>query len=451
MAFSSSAKRFACGAAAVAFGVTAWLGQRPPHVTGIVIITLDTVRADRLPPYGFTRVVTPALSTLAARGVVFEHASTVAPLTLPAHSSLFTGRYPAAHGVHDNADALSDRMPTLASALQRRGFRTAAVVGSVVLSADRGLARGFQTYRDDLAGGPQHRLRRQRPGNEVADEAIAWLDTVGREPFLLWVHLYDAHLPYEPPEPFASTYRDDPYLGEIAFADTQIQRVVQTLYARGLSRRTAVVVAADHGESLGDHGEDAHGLLIYESVLHVPLIVCAPGVAPARVDAPVTVVDLMPTVLDLTGTPPEPGDGVSLEPSLRGKRVPERSIYAESFFPRRFGWSELRSIHDGRFKFIEAPRPELYDLQRDPLEQQNVYDDRPAVARSLAATLTPIAPRIGRRAVDAALAERLASLGYMSGRDGAPRAPLPDPKDRVAIYNDSIRRSTCHGGCELQR
>jgi arylsulfatase A-like enzyme len=441
-----------CGLAALAASIAS-CGN--PHTqarpTGVVVITLDTTRADRLPPYGFASVETPALSGLAARGVVFERAMTVAPLTLPAHASLLTGVYPARHGVRDNSDRFASAQPTLADRLSSHGFRTAASVGSILLARDRGLGHGFQIYRDEIGRTSEGALRSRRPGNEVIDDAIAWLQTVGGEPFFLWVHLYDVHQPYASPEPYGSRYGQMPYLGEIAFADEQVGRLLLALDARGLTARTAIVVAGDHGESLGEHREEAHGLLLYEGTLHVPLIVSAPGLSPRRVASPVSLVDVAPTVLDFLGRPHADMDGISLRALMAGGAAPERSLYAESMFPRRFGWSPLRSIREGRFKFIEAPRPELYDLDLDPDEEHNLYGARPVLAKGLAATLgTPeaVAPAA---AVDRSVAERIASLGYASPSMRAPADSAPrqdDPKDHVEAYNEIMRRTMCHSRCD---
>jgi arylsulfatase A-like enzyme len=385
-----------------------------------VIVTLDTTRADRLPAYGFAGVATPALDALARDGVVFERASTVAPLTLPAHTSLFTGLYPSRHGVRDNA---SDALPaggarTLAEMLQARGFRTSASVGSVVVAADRGLARGFDTYRDVAPDPRSGGVRRQRPANEVVDAALSSLD--GRRagtPFFLWVHLYDAHQPYAPPEPFASAYAADPYLGEIAFADAQLARLLGSLASRGLMDRTAVIVAGDHGESLGEHGEQTHGLSLYESVLHVP------GVPAGRAAGRVSLVDVMPTVLDLMGIEAAGTDGMSLMPVMTGRPGPrDRDIFAESLFPLRFGRGPLRAVMNDRFKFIDAADPRLYDLASDPGEKRSLYIDRPALAAAMARALDARGEgqATSLTAIDAPLRDRLASLGY-AGTSAGPR------------------------------
>jgi arylsulfatase A-like enzyme len=373
--------------------------------------------------------------------VRFDQATSVAPLTLPAHTSLFTGLLPPNHGVRDNSDhALADAHVTLAETLLARGFRTGASVASVVLDPDRGLQQGFEHYDAvptegrDAAGG------RQRRADAVMDDAIAWLDTVGDSRFFLWTHLYDPHRPYDPPEPYASTYGHNLYVGEIAFADSQIGRLLQALDERQLLNRTVVVVAGDHGESLGGHGERDHGIFVYEDVIRVPLIMRAPSLQPATVDEIVRLTDVMPTVLDLLDLPtPSETDGVSLVDVMNGRaRDLNLEAYAESFYPARFGWSPLRSLREGRFKLIDAPRPELYDLYDDPVEEKNLYDDRRALAEQLTARLA-VAAR-GRGSISAqpetgVSPERqaqLASLGYLgstSPRESSSGAALPDPKD----------------------
>jgi arylsulfatase A-like enzyme len=429
--------------AAIALAAVWWtVVRRETRPVGVVIITLDTTRADRLSPYGFMNVSLPHLERLAREGVVFDQATTVAPLTLPAHTSLFTGLRPPAHGVRDNADgALADAHTTLAETLFARGFRTGAFVGSVVLAPDRGLAQGFEQYRgvgEGTRDGPQ---ARQRPANAVMDDAIGWLDSVGDSRFFLWTHLYDAHRPYDPPEPYRTTYGHNPYVGEIAFADAQIGRLLQALAARHLLDRTVVIVTADHGESLGEHGERDHGIFVYENVLRVPLIVRAPGLSAARVGDVVGLTDVMPTVLDLLGVPSPAADGVSLVNLLRGGRRPlDRPAYAESLYPERLGWSPLWALRDGRFKFIDAPRPELYDLEDDPVEAHNLYDAQRAMASTMAGRLATIiqssaGPGAAQRpAASPELQARLGALGYVSSaiaRTASEGSPLPDPKDCV--------------------
>jgi choline-sulfatase len=423
--------------------------HQPPAAIGLVIITLDTTRADRLSVYGFMDAAMPHLDRLAREGVVFDQATSPAPLTLPAHCSLFTGLFPPAHGVRDNADRpLSSEHTTLAETLRAQGFRTGAFVGSVVLDADRGLAQGFDTYggvvdtrASERAPGPPRRRR----GDEVVTEAIRWIERTDDSRFFVWAHLYDPHRPYDPPEPFRSTYTD-PYTAEIAFADAQIGRLLEALNRRKLLDRTIVVVAADHGESLGDHGERDHGIFVYESVLHVPLIIRAPNVSPRRIADVVRLVDVMPTVLDLLRVPRRPVDGISLVGMMHGEaRQVEVDAYSESQYPLRFGWSPLRALRAGRYKLIEAPRPELYDLDRDPFEQRNIHAERRDLARALAQRLTTLERRVPARPrgdgtdpiLSAELQQRLTSLGYIGS--GESRAPsdhhdLPDPKDCVGIF-----------------
>jgi arylsulfatase A-like enzyme len=376
------ARRTAAVVIIAAGGAAARETMLRPRPTGLVIVTLNTTRADRLPAYGFGGVATPAIDGLASRGAVFDEAITVAPLTLPAHTSLFTGLYPPHHGVRDDTDrALDPAHATLASVLHDRGFHTAAFVGAIVLSADRGLSRGFDVYDDGRAPGTPP--PRQRAGREVVDRARAWIDGLDDQPFFLWVHLNDVHAPQELPLEFRRAYSDR-YEGGIAYVDVQIGRLLDALGRRDLLSNTVIVVAGDHGESLGEHGEEEHGIFLYESTLHVPLIICAPRVAARRVEGVTSLVDIFPTVLHLLGVAePAAADGVSLGPALTGGHLRERPIYAESMYASHFGWGTLRMLRDGGFKFIDAPRAELYDLDRDPNERQNLADEHLATVSAL--------------------------------------------------------------------
>ena len=436
----------------------------PPQIN-VVVITLDTTRADRLAPYGYMDASMPALERLAREGVIFDRAMTVAPLTLPAHSSLFTGLFPPRHGVRDNADrALASNHTTLAEKLRAHGFRTGAFVSSVVLASDRGLAQGFDRYVDVPTSDDRRPRQLQRRGDEVMTDAIRWVDEVRSTPFFLWAHLYDPHRPYDPPEPYRSRHFD-PYVGEIAFADAQIGRLLDNLQEHGLLERTIVIVAGDHGESLGEHGEENHGIFIYESVLRVPLIIRMPdalknrSVAPRRVGDIVRLVDVTPTVLDLLGLTVLSGngdqfDGVSLVERMRGTpQASELEAYAESLYPARFGMSPLKTLRDGRFKLIDAPRPELYDLERDPFEERNIHAERPTVADAMRRRLIQMA-----EASDASnglapadelspdARERLHALGYLGSQLlAAPQkgGDLPDPKDCVPLawFEPGLRKS----------
>jgi len=386
----------------------------------VVVITLDTTRADRLSPYGFMNVTLPNIERIAREGVVFDQAASVAPLTLPAHASLFTGLLPPHHGVRENADPpLADLHLTLAEILRARGFRTAAFVGSSIVDPDRGLQQGFDEYAP--AGS------RQRRGDAVVDDAIRWLDRTGPAPFLMWVHLYDPHRPYDPPEPFGSTYAHNPYVGEIAFADAQIGRLLAALGRQGALDRAVLVIAGDHGESLGEHGERDHGVLLYENVLRVPLVIRASGLAATRIAELVRLTDVMPTILELAGVPRPPTDGVSLVPLMRGRaRSLDLDAYAESLYGERFEQGSGRAIRVRQYKFIERPAPELYDLAVDPFEATNIYDGHRALGRALAARIAAIggirgADRSGDLPIPADLRQRLGALGYLGG--GQPRAP----------------------------
>jgi choline-sulfatase len=425
----------------------------------VVLITLDTTRADRLSPYGLMDVSMPHLERLAREGVVFDQATSVAPLTLPAHSSIFTGLFPVAHGVRDNADKpLSADHTTLAEILKAHGFETAAFVGSTVLDPGRGLDQGFSRYRGvsgttsetTLKGRTTTTLKgrttgvesRQRRGDEVMTDAIQWLDAIGDDRFFLWTHLYDPHRPYDPPEPFRSRHFDS-YIGEIAFVDSQIGRLLQALEHRGLLDRTLVVVAGDHGESLGDHGERDHGIFLYESVLRVPLIIRGAGFASRRVGDVVRLVDVMPTILDVLDLPVPAMDGVTLADVMRGTRSVELEVVAESMYPLRFGWSPLRALRGGRYKLVDAPRPELYDLDRDPFETRNLFEERRTLADAMRRRLDLLtggphaAQDATRDIVPAGLRDDLAALGYVSAspmRISDRHTNLPDPKDHIGTH-----------------
>jgi choline-sulfatase len=462
---SKPLKRIPVGALAVALvlltgagwtGWKLWTGAALRSDFNLLIISLDTTRADRLHAYGFQDIETPVLDRLASEGVLFQQAATAAPLTLPAHTTIFTSRVPPEHGVRDNGGFFVDPSETtLAETLHARGFRTGAFVGAYVLDAKWGLDQGFETYFDDFDLTKYRAISLgaiQRPGNEVVDKALEWLDRVADQRFFGWVHLYDPHTPYEPPEPFRSRYRGRPYVGEIAFADSQVGRLVDFLHGRGLLDRTIVVVVGDHGESLDDHGEAAHGFFIYESVVRVPLIIRAPvrGARGRRVADAVRTLDIAPTVAELLDVQKPPGaTGVSLVPLMTGA-VPELGLeaYSESTYPLyHFGWSDLRALRSGRFKLIAGPRPELYDLEQDPEERTNLFSDRRQLADRMLARLGELEAgfaRLERSAgepeVDPEARARLAALGYIgsfvaTAPPDATRSGLADPKDKIALFN----------------
>jgi arylsulfatase A-like enzyme len=343
-----------------------------------------------------------------------------------------------------NAAALDPALPLFTERLRDAGYRTAAFVGSVVLNKDRGPARGFDVYDDVVSPTGVRRLR--RPANEVIDGAVDWLNRGDTSPFFLWVHLFDAHAPHAR-EAFDASPSGDPYAGAIAIMDAQIGRLLAALEQRQQLDRTAIIVTADHGESLGDHGERGHGIFVYESALRVPLIVRWPGVQPRRVTDLAQIIDIAPTVLDLEGLPGPAMEGVSLSAAMRGRRGPrDRIAYAESMYPLQYGWGALRAVRQGRFKFIEAPRPELYDLESDPDEVRNLHDTQPASSASLLALIKTF----GRAELSAAppgddaARERLAALGYAGSHKNPspPSAPavLPDPKDMIGAYNEIVEQ-----------
>ncbi len=419
-----------------------------PHDVNVVVVTLDTLRADRIGCYGFSGVQTPHLDALAREGVLFEQASATVPLTLPSHASIFTGLIPPHHGVHDNGGFFLDvKHATLAERLHEAGWTTGAFVGAWVLDSRWGLDQGFDVYADrfDLS-----RLKVessgtvQKRGDAVMDEALAWLEGVRSKKFFAWVHLYDPHTPYEPPEPYASRYAGQPYLGEVAYTDAVVGRLIDWLRGASLLERTVVVVTSDHGESLGEHGEATHTFFIYDATTHVPLLVRTPWGDRGRARAQVSSVDLMPTVLDLVGLAPQPDiDGRSLARLLLDPQADAGQVaYSETYFPRyHFGWQHLRSLRDGRHKFIEAPTPELYDLSSDPREGTNIYkafskraDELRRRLDALAGSGIQAAPQ--KQNLDPDTLQRLAALGYVgSAPDVDPRAVLPDPKDKIALFN----------------
>jgi arylsulfatase A-like enzyme/Flp pilus assembly protein TadD len=416
-----------------------------------VLVTIDTLRADRLSCYGSRTVATPHLDKVAAQGALARDASVQAPLTRPSHVTIFTGRYPAEHGIRDNvAPALRAEVPTLAERLKGQGFLTAAFVSSIVLSRQSGLGRGFDTYSDRFeAGADDARFLNtlQRKGDGPTAEAIAWLESHPSERTFVWLHLYDPHDPYEPPEPYATRYADRPYDGEVAFADELVGRLDVALERLGRREDTLLVVTSDHGEGLEEHGEAVHGFFVYESTLAVPLLLRGPGIpAGTRLATTVRSVDLVPTVLDLLGAPALPNpSGRSLAGALRGGPAPaDEATYAESLTPLlHFGWSDLRALREGRFKYIAAPRPELFDLKEDPGEHRNIAATSAAqaealhiaLARRLEAERKTAADPAAAAAIPPELLEQLGALGYVGGgTSGALTSPGADPKDKLEDY-----------------
>ncbi len=436
----------ACLAALAACG----RGSRQP--ANILVVTLDTLRADRVGAYGYAQAKTPVLDGLAARGARFTAATTTTPLTLSAHTSLFTGMWPTAHGVRDNTGFYVDEgLTTLAEQLKGRGYRTGGFVGAFVLDGRWGIAQGFDHYFDDFDLGEDVGPGLdaiQRRGADVVDAATAWLRQPDTKPFFAWVHLYDPHTPYDAPREFATQFpatRDGAYDAEIAYTDTQLGRLLSTLDADGRLANTIVVVLADHGEQLGEHNEPSHGFFIYDAAVQIPLIVTGPGVAPRVVSEQVRIIDVLPTVLDLAGIEAPGGiHGVSLRPALTGE-TQSLLAFSESWYPRfHYGWSELRAVRDGRYKFILAPRRELYDVSADPKELDNLAARDTARADALERALRALVAQTSRRdaaqgprPVDAAAEQRLRALGYVGGTSAKnlEERPRRDPKDTIDLYN----------------
>jgi arylsulfatase A-like enzyme/Tfp pilus assembly protein PilF len=437
-------------------------GASPQRVSkpnpNVVVISIDTLRADHVGCYGYKDIRTPNIDSLARDGTRFERAYTPVPVTFPAHTAIFTGTYPTLSGIHDfSGNKLGPTPLTLASVLKAHGYTTGAVIGSAVLGTRFGLNQGFDFYYDhfDFNRLDESNLyEMERPGNIVADRALEWLSKNYRKRFFLWMHLYDPHYPYTPPAPYDKEYASHPYDGEIAFADAQVGRLLEFLKENDLYQNTVIVLSGDHGESLGEHGEKSHGFFIYNATLHVPLIVRVPKAGTARlVSTLVSLVDIMPTVLRaLNIGVPSTVQGESLIPYLTGSVSAtndgeQRSLYSENFLPRiHFNWSELRGIETRNYHFIDAPKPELYDLNKDPGETVNLVSDKKAIAEQMHALLANVISKYSvnqefarKTSLDPALMERLESLGYAGFSGGGDptisNRALPDPKDRLQIYD----------------
>jgi choline-sulfatase len=424
-------------------------GSREPAPTHpgapIFLVVVDTLRSDHLPFYGYRGVETPALSALRQDSILFEKAYSHVPLTLPSHASLLTGTLPAVHGVLDNGGyRLDPSVPTLAGMLKQQGYATGAAVSAIVLTGTSGISRGFDFYDDAIEpsspGQPLGDVR--RAGGETTALLIRWLDGVKQTRVFGFLHLYEPHAPYEPPEPFRSRY-PNPYDGAVASADAIVGTFLDHLKASGLYDRSLIVFLSDHGEGLGDHGESEHGVFLYREAIQVPLLVklprrdgeVKPALAGTSVPVPVQLIDVVTTVaktLALPGFQPPP-ETLSLVDLASGARPPDRRILAETFYPRiRFGWSELRSLVDGRWQYIEAPRPEFYDVEKDPGERSNLADGKPDPLRSMKVELEKRKTAFkAPQAVDPEQAKKLASLGYLSMTSSPTGGPAPDPKDEI--------------------
>jgi choline-sulfatase len=437
----------ALGTALAAVGGWRYARASAPLSGPIVVISIDTLRADHLPAYGYKKVKTPAIDALAADGVVFERAYSHAPQTLPAHTSLLSGRLPFEHGVRDNIGfTIKDNERLLPQLLRDRGYSTAGIVSAFVLRSDTGIGRGFDFFDAEMPSAALDSSISQVQRDGMQSEAIAerWLDRIGSSRAFLFLHLYEPHKPYAPPAKYADYA---PYDGEVAYSDEIVGKLIRYLKSHQLYDRSTIVLLSDHGEGLGDHGEQEHGLFVYEEALHVPLIVKQESNAGAgrRVADLVQHIDLVPTILDLVKAP-APGNlrGRSLKPLLDGTgRLPETAVYSEALYARyHFGWSELTALTDARYRYIKAPQDELYDLQRDPHERENLAADRAPARQALRGALDKLLAGAAIHApasVPADARERLQALGYVGAQTdvtlfpGAAGDTLPDPKDKRQI------------------
>ncbi len=448
---SPAFSRLAAFAASLSFLLPACsaTSARDP-VRNVVLITIDTLRADRLGAYGARRIKTPIIDAFAEDAVLFENAFTPVPLTAPSHSTMLTGRYPITHGVRLNGTAiLPDEETTLAEIARERGMRTAAIVSCLVLASRFGLDQGFDLYYEEgISGEPGKRglWYDERKAARSIDRAVRWLRAESDRPFFLWLHLFDPHHPFEPPPPFDHTYRERPYDGEVVYTDRALGKFMAALKELEIYENSLIILVADHGESLGEHDENFHANFVYDATMHVPLMVRAPGGRRGvRVPEIVSTIDIMPTALDALGVPiPDDVQGVSLMPAVAGRGRPEeRSLYLESIYPSAtYGWAEVKGIRTPHLKFIDLAAPELYDLREDRRELKNLHTMEPAEAARLRQEYETLASRLGETArtetataqLDEEFRDRLLSLGYIAGTESkVKRGTERDPKEVILL------------------
>jgi arylsulfatase A-like enzyme/Tfp pilus assembly protein PilF len=460
-------------AAVIAIAVT--LGCRTPTMRrepglNVLLITIDTLRADALGAYGNSTVSTPLLDRLSAGGVRFSRALAQTVVTLPSHANILSGRYPFAHGVRENSGfRFPGDVDTLATLLKARGYRTGAFVSAFPLDVRFGLARGFDVYDDRYGKGAERAAFREpeRAGTATVAAASAWINQQSnpqsairnpQSPWFAWVHVYEPHFPYAPPEPYATRYRAAPYLGEVSAADVALAPLIAPILEQGGNARTLVVVTGDHGESLGDHGEQTHGLFAYEATLRVPLIVYQPRLFSSRVVSdPVRHVDILPTVLDALGVAPPQGlDGASLLPAMETSgRVDAPSYFEALSASLNRGWAPLSGVARGPLKYIDLPIPELYDVAADPAEARNLASSRPEDVRQLQTLLRQLRASdrgVARAAESADTRKRLGSLGYLSGTAAQKSSytEADDPKRLVALDHEIDQVISRYQGGDLR-
>ena len=424
----------------------------------ILLITLDTTRADRLGSYGYAKAKTPNLDSLARNGARFENVYCQVPLTLPSHCSIMTGTYPFSHGVRDNGTyELGPDQVTMAEVLKGKGYQTAAVVASFSVDSRFGLAQGFDFYDDDIQPGlPFKPMNSERKADEVVKSFSTWMDKAGGEPFFAWVHFFDPHLPYQPPSPYGEEFAGDPYDGEVAYMDACVGKVLEKLRGKNLLGRTLIIAAGDHGEAFGEKVETGHGLFLYDDTMRVPLIFYSENrIPPGKViRSRVRLIDLFPSIMDMLGlTQPEKIQGTSLVPYIEGRKRGDLESYIESFYPRNyFGWSELVGLVKDDWKYIRAPKPELYNLKADPGELTNSFASSGRAASSMNARLEELIKASAGlaaakgRTLTAEEEERLRSLGYTSFAGAGAKSEYPDPKDKL----DLLKLIQQAQGCDFE-
>ena len=438
MRVSRSRSLVAAAIVALLIGAVVYFRVRVPRQPAIVLITIDTLRVDRVGAYGSRTVSTPAIDSVAAHGIRFNAAYSAVPLTLPSHLSILSGRFPIENSVRSNDGYnVPDSVPLVAGALARSGYRTAAFVGSSILRSATGISRGFQLFDDDMGQAAE------RPGGEVIRRASQWLATIKGEPFFIWVHLNDPHLPYNPPEPYKSEYKDHLYDGEVAYADYCVGSFLTELDRLGLSKRATIIIAADHGEGLGDHGESSHGVLLYDSTIHVPLIIrpAERMSLPQTVDRPVSIAQIEPTILSVAGLPND-----SPMPGLLDRQASPGTPIAETLYlAQQLGWSPMYAARAGSFKIVDAPKPELFNIESDPGELHDLAAEMPEMMQRLRGQLRSDLSVLSKNAVqplqfgvDESARHQLAALGYVadSGRNPAGYIPVAgiDPKLRISEW-----------------
>ncbi len=432
------------------FALSACHTESKSEAKNYILITVDTLRADHLGTQGHKTARTPVIDQLAADGTLFETAIAVAPITMPTHATMMTGLYPHKHGVRNNGSfVLGEEAVTLAERFKKAGYDTGAVTAALVLDSKFGLDQGFRVYDDNLYGGAKQKMFmfKEIKANQAVDKALALATKELREPFFLWLHIFDPHADYEPPPPYDVLFLDQPYDGEVAFVDKELGRFFKELKSAGLAERTLTMLTGDHGDALGEHGEQTHGIFIYRSTTHIPLIVQGPGVQKQRIPGLVSQIDIAPTLAELASLPAIESDGISLASTLIHKKsvAKRQGVFIESINPRlHFGWHELRAIDTGDSKYIQTPKPEYYEFTSDPGEEKNLFEGSASKITSLKATVDKWSAedpleKLQLKHVDSETRAMLEGLGYIADTRVATGDNLPDAKD-VAYRWENLQK-----------